>query len=941
MTRKEKVYTELSKLCENITLTKIKEGFCGFDAATIGEKVGISRNNASKELNSLVVDKRVIKILGRPVYFFNRTKLEELLNITLNDNHLELKSFSTILKLKKQPPGNKLCKKNIFDKIIGSQGSLKIPIEQAKAAILYPPRGLNTLLIGPTGVGKTTFAEMMYRYALETGRFITEAKFNIFNCAEYANNPQLLLSQLFGYAKGAFTGAEKDKAGFIEKSQGGILLLDEIHRLPPEGQEMLFLLMDKNIYRRLGETENSREANVLLIGATTEDINSTLLKTFLRRIPVIIRLPSFLERPISERLLLIKQFFKDEVKRVQVPIKVCKNVIKAFLLYDCQGNIGQLKGDIQLTCARGFLYYKTSEKNLIQIDTSLLPEHVYQGLFNSQADDIVKQFELDKKEYYDFSQSDNEEFVMRDEYNMSRELYQEIGDKYTSYAKKGYSHTQINKMINTHIEKYVKKLLEKCNVAQEIPANEELFKIVSPRIYYAVDAALKVAENKLHKSFNKKVYIALTLHISALIERIVTNKTIHHSKINEIALNNPDEFQTATLVKEKLEEKLEIDIPREEIGFIAMLLYAVNLDDGQKYSKIGVIVLAHGKSTASSIANVANNILGTNHCRAIDIPLDKKVEDILDMTTILVKEIHQGKGVLLLVDMDSLVDFAEIITKKTKIKTMSLEMIATPIVIEACRKSILSDVTLTELIEELKGINPYTKKQITTKVKQKGFSCKVRTIITTCFTGEGSAVKIVEMLKNALPVIEKCNIKVKPITKEEFRTTELPQDEEIIAVVGTVNLKIPTVPYISLDEIIIGDGFRKIEKLIMFNDNEGVASTNVPNYLVEKVLKEYLTFLDPCKTYKIVDDTFKKLNELITIKDYKKMKIKYIVHSCCMVERLVLNKPMAYKNVKTLIQNKNNLYRAIRKSLVLIEETFNIKIPDTEVGYIIDIFDTQ
>ncbi len=80
--------------------------------------------------------------------------------------------------------------------------------------------------------------------------------------------------------KGAFTGADQDKIGLIENADEGILLLDEIHRLSPETQEMLFLLMDKGVYRRLGETDKYRKANVLIIGATTENINSALLQTF-------------------------------------------------------------------------------------------------------------------------------------------------------------------------------------------------------------------------------------------------------------------------------------------------------------------------------------------------------------------------------------------------------------------------------------------------------------------------------------------------------------------------------------------------------------------------------------------------------------------------------------------------------------------------------------
>jgi Sigma-54 interaction domain. len=72
-----------------------------------------------------------------------------------------------------------------------------------------------------------------------------ESPFIVFNCADYADNPQLLMSQLFGYVKGAFTGAESSKAGLVEKADGGILFLDEVHRLPSEGQEILFFYLTK------------------------------------------------------------------------------------------------------------------------------------------------------------------------------------------------------------------------------------------------------------------------------------------------------------------------------------------------------------------------------------------------------------------------------------------------------------------------------------------------------------------------------------------------------------------------------------------------------------------------------------------------------------------------------------------------------------------------
>ncbi|MCB7288153.1 sigma-54 factor interaction domain-containing protein, partial [[Clostridium] scindens] len=88
-----------------------------------------------------------------------------------------------------------------------------------------PPRGLHTLIHGPSGVGKSQLAEAMYHFAIHVGTIQKDSPLVIFNCADYADNSELLLSQLFGYVKGAFTGADHEKSGLVEKADGGILFL--------------------------------------------------------------------------------------------------------------------------------------------------------------------------------------------------------------------------------------------------------------------------------------------------------------------------------------------------------------------------------------------------------------------------------------------------------------------------------------------------------------------------------------------------------------------------------------------------------------------------------------------------------------------------------------------------------------------------------------------
>lgn len=143
-------------------------------------------------------------------------------------------------------------------------------IEQCKAAISYPPTGLPILIHGNSGVGKTFLAHLTFEY-LHQQHANCAAKLVVFNCADYANNPELLSSALFGYRKGAFTGATQNKTGLLTQANGGMLFLDEVHRLSFANQEKLFRFMDTGEFQVVGASDQVTTAQVRLIFATTED----------------------------------------------------------------------------------------------------------------------------------------------------------------------------------------------------------------------------------------------------------------------------------------------------------------------------------------------------------------------------------------------------------------------------------------------------------------------------------------------------------------------------------------------------------------------------------------------------------------------------------------------------------------------------------------------
>ena len=81
------------------------------------------------------------------------------------------------------------------------------------------------MLLGPSGSGKTFLAKCIYDYCIQEKLLTNKSPFISLNCAQYYNNPELLSSELFGYVKGAFTGADKDKKGLLESADRGVLFL--------------------------------------------------------------------------------------------------------------------------------------------------------------------------------------------------------------------------------------------------------------------------------------------------------------------------------------------------------------------------------------------------------------------------------------------------------------------------------------------------------------------------------------------------------------------------------------------------------------------------------------------------------------------------------------------------------------------------------------------
>ena len=921
--RMERVYEYIRQESGKYTKEQLK-GQAGLDAQQIADALGILRNNVSMELNALHRQDRIVKLLGRPVRYFDRGTLEGLLGQELPDGPLAFHGMEECRKSCAEESGNP------FDQLIGAEKSLKTQVEQAKAAILYPPDGLHTLIVGQTGVGKTLFAHMMFEYGKAMHRFPGDAPFVTFNCADYYNNPQLLISHIFGHVKGAFTGADAPKAGLVEEADGGILFLDEIHRLPPEGQEMIFYFMDTGTFSRLGETARNRRAKVLIVGATTEDPNSALTKTFVRRIPNIISIKPLAERSLEEKLDIVRLLFSEEARRVKKPVRISAESIKALIGSISAGNVGQLKSHIKLLCAQAFLN-GIDNPDYIEVDFRMLPANVKDGLLTLSANrqelaELAKYMDgpmmvtpSGKKQVLEETESDRSAF----------NLYRIVEDKVNLLKGEGISDSLIKQMVASDVNVYINSLYNK-KESIRMTTRERLLKIVDASLVDFSEQVALMVQKQLNRSYRGRFLYAFSLHLSAFLKRVKSKEPVPYTEIGTALRQDSPYFRVALEIKKLIEHHYRIAVPQVEVEYIGLLLESSEDDDLEERAVI--VVATHGRSTATSMVEVAQKLFSATDTTLIpiDMPLDVKPKEILDKMVSLLRGMNCSKGVLILADMGSLCNIGSMIMEQLPIKVRTLDMVSTPLILEAMRKADLAGIDIDSLYESLRTFKGYESLDFTAPEEGTGREA----IVTICSTGQGAAQKLKALVEEILHRAGR-EIEVIPVglLKLEEKICSIMENCKVIAAVGMKKPKLD-IPFIPLEQLIDGQGEQVLTELVFHRELKLLPQEKgnlVVQRLCEESLQKFLTYLNPSKVMGILMDFDRALEKDLEKSLSNPIRIRLIVHCGCALERAVLRTPLVYKRDKSKTDAQN--LAALKKASGIFEKTLKLSIEEDELHF--------
>jgi transcriptional regulator with PAS, ATPase and Fis domain len=224
-----------------------------------------------------------------------------------------------------------------------------------KRATLVAPTEATVLLQGESGTGKEVMARLIHTRSPRGNR-----PFVAINCAALPEN--LLESELFGYERGAFTGAQQSKPGQVEIAAGGVLFLDEVSEMRLAAQAKLLRFLQEREFQRLGGTRVVK-TNVRVVAATNRDLQQAIERGSFRhdlyyRLQVFtIQLPPLRERQ-ADILPLAEAFLRDIGRAMRRPLGLTAEAAEALLSHPWPGNVRELRNALEraaIVCEGGLI----------------------------------------------------------------------------------------------------------------------------------------------------------------------------------------------------------------------------------------------------------------------------------------------------------------------------------------------------------------------------------------------------------------------------------------------------------------------------------------------------------------------------------------------------------------------------------------------------------
>lgn len=665
----------------------------------------------------------------------------------------------------------------------------------------------------------------------------------------------------------------------------------------------------------VGDNKTWYTSQVRLIVATTEEPDKVLLRTLLRRIPMIIEIPSLENRGLQEKVEILHHIFNLEQTRLNIKIKMSSQVYNLLISSKYDGNIGGLKSVIQSCCINSL--FQINSLNEMEITLKNLPEN------------FLKKIHIEK-----IVTNHTEEFIYVDNLvkitgvnNRIIKLCEGIINLYTEKDDQ-----QFYDRASKKIFEYLDESLIDANMQNKTDFYNEgirhILQLVNMHYHLELSNNNILAMSRLFIDFMHNAHILTEWsrdrkdNISIILEKL-KNDNLRLDSISVEIINCFENY---------------LDMKLSNLELIMLLLFLQIYSVTNIIERRSAVILAHGFSTASSIASAANQFLGKYIFDSIDVPLNVDSTTVIKQLNSYISKLNNVEELILLVDMGSLESiYTGLNLRNAKIGIIN--QVTTSIALEI-GSSLLRDETLEVIFDRVAN-------QGTIKYRIENNHRKNPLILCSCMSGMGAAERLREVILSSLP--RNSIIKVKSYNYydllKNIMNDVLFEDDKVICVVGTMNPNIKGLNFIAIEDLVINTESQNFDvyfKDYLSPEDLDVFKKNIlKNFSLSNIMNT-LTILNPNKLLEYVTEALEKLQNRMKVHLSNKICLGLYMHVCCLIERLILHQDIEiYPNIEEFVAKQNSFISNVKDSFKEIECYYKVQIPTEEIGYIFDYINAQ
>lgn len=837
----------------------------------ISTSLHISRSLASQYLNELWRDGYLFKIQSHPTYFGFRKSLEDYFQKEISENLFTgIEEFMEYIKFD--------AKKSGINSVFGYRGSLKPKIDRIIAGLEYPHGGLPVLIKGENGTGKGSVIRDLYHYLKKIGKLNTDSKYVV---VQVVKDSQANL---------------KNITAAIEKCNQGIIYIKNVACLSTNDQVLLTNILDRK--RQQGDDGNKKEYRIV-VSVLPKDAQN-LIEELLILFPIKVDFFTFDKRPVSEKEELVINAFRDNAFLLKKQIFISKVVLKSIRDYIYADNITGMYNLVSSMCASA-----SDDKEEIYINVSDLPVEILSRSFGDKW----------------FAEEDNYLNVSTYQTQRFEEQYITALDTICRLASDLGEAGEYQNIID---------------VMRNIYDNDMLVK--SPHISSIVKLCYENISDVSRYIFPECFLLFLDDYIYYLYSEnsiIAEWESQNESRISK--LFNSSEYNDANfkLIIEKISYQLEKSF-NFKIGSVYRLIQYIILShfNNQKMVTYMCIIVAHGRSTAHSIALAVNELLGAHVFDYFDMPLNTTALTVANRVKDFIAQYMVSNDVILLVDMGSLEKLGSYLKTIPNIRIGIINNVSTSLALSVGNK-VLNGYNLESIlktsVEEVKTNYTLIEENI-----------KKDVVIFVSENNINTAFKMRNIFLNSLP--KKINLDVIAMEINDYSNDEYLRNfkkfNQVIFVSGTYGSMKKMQNFIPIEELINDRNIKfikeKMSKYLSTNELEQFQESFIFNFSLENIL-DSISILDVQKLMGFVKESVDNVQRELNLKFAGSTLVGMYMHLCCMVERLVTKEPIKTNlNLEMFEEREKRFVNIMRHSLKNLSNHYGIKIPVSEISYLHD-----